>query len=353
MKSIGLSRILRTGWVFIVVAGLLTLYATALHPWMMSWGTTDEERQMVLPGDERPADSGIYYNRAINVNAPASVVWQWLVQHGQDQAGFYSNTYLENLVGADIHNATEIKPEWQHRAIGDKVPMSRPDILGGSVGEALFFKIKDLEPSRMLVTADGNNNPARWFLMPLGDNATRILLRERSFGPVMGEAFAFWVWDPMHFVMEQRMLQGIKERAEGQPLVAWWIAMAARIGWIGAGLAVAGLFLSRRRWMPFGLLCAALVIPSLSSTGDFDAALAGFLAIGISLLGMLSFGRRWVMTYPLVAAGVLLTLLLAPDSWTAFGLIFDCVLAAIAVYTLNGRSNHRGLVQSGILANRA
>jgi hypothetical protein len=87
------------------------------------------------------------------------------------------------------------------------------------------------------------------------------------------------------------------------------------------------------------------VIPSFSSTGDFDAALAGFLALGISLLGIMALGRRWLVVYPLVAAGVLLVLLLAPDSWVAFGLIFD-VAAAAAVYRvyLSGKTTRAAAV---------
>jgi hypothetical protein len=52
------------------------------------------------------------FTRAITIRAPASAVWRWVVQIGQDRAGFYSNTWLENLTGADIHNADAIHPEW-------------------------------------------------------------------------------------------------------------------------------------------------------------------------------------------------------------------------------------------------
>ena len=44
---------------------------------------------------------------------------------GQDRGGFYSNTWLENRVGSDIHNAQSFHPEWQQRTIGDCVPLRR------------------------------------------------------------------------------------------------------------------------------------------------------------------------------------------------------------------------------------
>ena len=57
--------------------------------------------------------------KAININASPAIIWQWLAQVGQDRAGFYSYTWLENLMGVDIHNADEIHPEWQQLEVGD------------------------------------------------------------------------------------------------------------------------------------------------------------------------------------------------------------------------------------------
>lgn len=330
--------ILQALLVVLASAALLAAYPTVLHPWMMNWGSTQAERVMPLPGDEYPLDGRTYFNRAITIEAPASAVWQWLVQIGQDRAGFYSNDYLENLTGADIHNANEIHPEWQRRKAGDTIPMARPDLLGGAMGDSLLLRVTAVQPGRMMTTEDGSNMPERYFILPVDKGTTRLLLRERYMEPVFGEIGATWIFDPMHFVMEQRMLQGIKERAEGVPLVPAWLALGSGAGWILAGLAVAGLFLSRRRWIPVGLLCAALMIPAYLSAGDFNSAVAGFLALGISFAGLMLFGWRWVIAYPLVAASVLLVLLLTPDSWTAFGLIFDAVAAGVAAKTLVPRA---------------
>jgi hypothetical protein len=251
-----------------------------------------------------------------------------LVQIGQDRAGFYSNTWLENLTGADIHNAAVIRAEWQHRAVGDNVRMARPDLLGGGLAHVSQTPIWLVAPERALADA-----PTRFVLLPAGDRATRLLLRER----VIPGTFAWWIWDPMHFVMEQRMLRGIKERAEARPLVPAPVAAAGRIGWVVAGIAVGGLFLSRRRGLPFGVLAAAAMVPSLASTGDVDAALAGFLAIGISVLGFLAWGRRWLAPYVLLSAAVLLVLLLAPDAHTAFGLIFALIAVTAVVVLIRTR----------------
>ena len=55
------------------------------------------------------------------MNAPVEDVWPWLIQIGQDRAGFYSYTWLENLVGAGMRNASSVRPEWQSREAGDSV----------------------------------------------------------------------------------------------------------------------------------------------------------------------------------------------------------------------------------------
>src|SRR5512133_1599022 len=152
--SVLVSPLLQALFVLLVSAALLALYPAVLHPWMMSWGSTEAEQRMALPGDQLPLDGKTYFNRAITIHAPAPVVWQWLVQLGQDRAGFYSNDYLENLTGANIHNANEIRPEWQERKVGDVIPMSRPDLLGGAFGDSLLLRVTAMEPGRMMTTAD-------------------------------------------------------------------------------------------------------------------------------------------------------------------------------------------------------
>src|ERR687883_994491 len=108
----------------LIFGALCGLFVVVLHPWFMNWGSTPEERTMVLPGDTAPPETS--FTRAITIDAPPSAVWPWLLAIGQDRAGFLSNDYLENLTGADIHNADTLRPEWQQRAVGDRVPMGSP-----------------------------------------------------------------------------------------------------------------------------------------------------------------------------------------------------------------------------------
>jgi hypothetical protein len=317
------SRVFRWRLVLATLALLWVAYLVVLHPWLMSWGATPEEGGMALPGDDPALGPSSHFTRAITIEAPPSSVWPWIVQIGQDRAGFYSYTWLENLTGADIHNADTVRPEWQALTLGDRVPLARPDLLGGSLSSVSHTDIVALEHERMIA-----NIPGRFVLLPVGGRATRLLFREslRSQGPALSRWLA---WDPMHFVMVQRMLRGIKERAEGRPLVAAPLMLAARLGWALAGVSLLIAFLRNRRWWLWLCVPVAAVLAPLSGTGDWEAALAGFLATGITLAGALAFGWRWWAFYLLLVAGVLLMLLLAPDAYAAFGLSF--VLAVVAM----------------------
>ena len=318
--------------VVVTLAALSALFVLVLHPWFMNWGSTSEEQAMALPGDTAPPEA--YFTRAITINAPVSAVWPWLLAIGQDRAGFLSNDYLENLTGADIHNADALRSEWQERAVGDRVPMASP-AERALVGDTTLTTIRILEPERVIA-----DTPGRFVLLPRPDGGTRLLLRESLDDPL--RAGAGWLlWDPMHFVMEQRMLQGIKERAEASPLVPPVLQFAAHVGWAAAAIGLLGLFLTRRRWFVWLVVPVALLALPLWLTSDVNSFLAGFLAIGISVLGFLAFGWRWLPPFLLIASGVALILLLAADSYTVFGLLF-LIMAATAAGIFHPRLN--GLV---------
>jgi hypothetical protein len=215
------------------------LFVLALEPWLLNWGSTRDEQAMLLPGDT--ADPSAYFTRVITINRPLAEVWPWLLQIGQDGA------------------------------------------------------VRLLETNRVI-----GDIPGRFVLVPAGDRGTRLLLREQLAIPE--RSGSMWlVWDPMHFVMEQRMLQGIKERVEDQPLVPGFAEGAAHVGWTLAGLGLVAMFLSRRGWRFWLTLPVAVSLPALLLTGDLNAALAGFLAAGITVGGALAFGWRWWPTYLLEA----------------------------------------------------
>jgi hypothetical protein len=307
------------------VAVLTLTYVALLHPWMMRWGATDHEITRPLSGDELAPPP--YFTRAITIHAPPSVVWPWIVQIGQDRGGFYSNTWLENLVTADIHNANRIHPEWQRRALGDRAPLARRGLVD-FIGVAATVPIVGLEPERMIA-----HLPGRFVLEPRGAHETRLIFRE-SYAQ-QGPTLTRWLaWDPMHFVMVQRMMRGIKERAEGHPLVPAGFQGIAWAGWLAAAVAVLAPIVTNRRarrWLIVPLAYVALV---LATTHDAAAALAATVAVGLPIAGGFALGRGFWPRYLVMVACVMIVLVTAPDAFAAFGLLFATGAVAIAVVEL-------------------
>lgn len=271
---------------------LVAVYWSSIHPWMTNWGSTATERQMTLPGgDLHPYRTG-QSTQAITINAPPDVVWRWLVQVGQDRAGFYTYTRLENLIGVDIHNVNEIRPEWQHLAVGDAWRLAPPDYLWG-VGKDAVVPVVLSEPGRALVLK------SLWgahVIVPIDAHTSRLLVRGASGSASLVNTL---LWDPVIFTMEKRMLLGLKARAEGRPDAPAALMAIAQLGWAAAGIAVAGLFVSQRR-------------------------------------------RRYWPVLPVVAAlPALLTLLLAPDAYIALGLAFALLLLAAVGAMVGARSSTR------------
>jgi len=201
-----------------VAAGAFLVYLAAvllLRPWHIRWGSTEAERRAALVGDERVPQAHYLMDHAVTIRAPADSVWPWLVQIGQDRGGFYSYAWLERAVGADVHNADRIVPEWQQRRVGDLVRGVPADYLGGAFGRDLGWRVVALEPGRALVL----QNWGAFVLHPVGDSATRLHIRLRGEGrpSLAGVALApagLLVFEPAHFIMERGMMLGIKRRAE-------------------------------------------------------------------------------------------------------------------------------------------
>ncbi len=186
-----------------------------LRPWYSSWGTTKSEQQMVMIGDPPLGQSHYRIDHAVTINAPVDSVWPWLVQIGQDRAGFYSYDWLERAFGADIHNADTIVAEWQHLDRGDMVRVVQPNFMLGMFGKNLGWRVSQVEPGRAIVLAKWG----AFVLDPINAKTTRMHIRTRGPGmpTLSGIALtpvSLLFFEPGHFVMERGMLLGIRGRAE-------------------------------------------------------------------------------------------------------------------------------------------
>ncbi|UXA14691.1 hypothetical protein KXD97_13520 [Mycobacterium sp. SMC-8] len=192
--------------------GVAALYRAHVRPWIHTWGADADEVAATLPGDELVDPATPRTTRAVTIQAPRHDVWPWLVQIGEDRAGFYSYALLERAAGADMHNADAIHPEWQQLQVGDTVWLAR------RYGPDARQIVAAVEPRSHLVLV----SPADYELIKRGEKASgcwsfilhrevgRTRLLARGSGGAVGH---FW-FDIPHFVMEQKMMRGIRQRAE-------------------------------------------------------------------------------------------------------------------------------------------
>jgi hypothetical protein len=199
----------------VATAALAVVYLRRVEPWFRRWGATDEEVGGSFPVDDLVEPGAKRTTRAITVDAPLHEVWPWLVQIGQDRAGFYSYTWLENLVGAEMRNTAMVHPEWQERFTGDSVWLASQRRYGDR-GRQVAALVKVMHALVLVSPEDwdrlqrGERARGAWgfFLEPRGDDTTRFVIRS-SGGPVGTHLF-----DAIHFLMEQKMMRGLRHRAE-------------------------------------------------------------------------------------------------------------------------------------------
>ncbi len=157
-----------------LLAGLALagVYRFPVRRWFGRWGTTPEELARVMPGDALIPDPTEMSMQAVTVNAPPEDIWPWLVQIGYQRGGLYSYDWLDRLFGfLDRPSATRVLPEFQHLAVGDKIPWDRS-------GTELTVGV--LEPLRALALS----YQARGFvwvwqfgLYPIDEQRTRFVTR--------------------------------------------------------------------------------------------------------------------------------------------------------------------------------
>jgi hypothetical protein len=193
------------------IGSLGALYAFVIRPWMLKWGATVDEQIRPLPGDDIKPDADYVTTRATTIQAPTAEVWPWLIQMGQDRAGFYTHNWVERLLQSGIPDTAEIRPEWQRIEVGDLVRTNR-DIGGKPMG----WPVVAVDPGRSLVVTS-RSMPAGTYafvLDPIDESASRLIVRDRARWKWWEWPFATLVYEPLHAYMETGLISGVRQRAE-------------------------------------------------------------------------------------------------------------------------------------------
>jgi hypothetical protein len=247
-------RFLRLLIGLVIVAVILGSVFVMLPPWIHTWEATAREAAWVYHGDELLSNPVIEWTHGVTIEASPEQVWPWLAQIGERRGGFYSYTFIENMIaGEQLYvNADRIIPELQSPQPGDV-------LIGG------MLKVREVNPQQWLLAESSTELGWTWLwqLQASGMDQTRLLVRMRI-EPSPGEEnpIMTWLLDAGGFVMERRMLWGLKARAEGRTEPAY-LETVEIVVWVLAlleGLAAALLFLFRKEWgAPLALGVAAIV----------------------------------------------------------------------------------------------
>lgn len=171
---------------------------------------SDDERP--LPGDAILPDAPFRLTHAIDIEAPPSLVWPWLMQLGCDRAGWYS---IDALDHGGEPSVEELHAEWSDRRVGETVHAT-PALDGG-------YSVLDVQHERCLVLggeADrlGGHVRTSWafVLEPIGADATHLVTRVRGAGD---PAWSAWlqgavIFPPVHALMQRAQLKNVKRLAE-------------------------------------------------------------------------------------------------------------------------------------------
>ena len=223
-KKNPLKSLARLVW---LAAGVAGAYWYWVRPWHRKWGAAQNEADRIFPSDELLPGACYSATHALTVFGSVEQVWPWIIQMGAGRAGFYSYDFIENSMGQDIHSASRIRPELQNLKVGDVVRLG-PHNFG--------LRVATLEPHHMLALHGDSRlgeislpdlKPGEYLAMtwtfllePINSQTTRLLERLRlDYTPTVHSAVLYRAFvEPGSFLMERRMLLGIKSRAEGRRL---------------------------------------------------------------------------------------------------------------------------------------
>jgi len=189
----------------VIVGAAAAVHFRVLRPWHLHWGATAEEASGEVAGDELMPAPDIVATRVVQIGAPPSAIWPWLVQMGPGRGGAYTYDWIERRLGIDIRNADRVIPELQHLKVGDEIPMP-----------GYTMRVERLDPGQAMVVRSGNHAWVWSFgLRPAGER-TRLISRNRFDTSVLPlkDKLAYPVIEPGSWVMERKMLLTIKQRAE-------------------------------------------------------------------------------------------------------------------------------------------
>jgi len=193
-----------------LIASQLTVYLLMIEPFVVTWGATNEEASMPMEGDY--ITPNITSTRAIDIDAPSSDTWNWLMQLGADRAGFFSYYFVEKVLGYTSRDPDHVEASYTDFKVGD--------VIRGSLDEAesiipYNFPVLSVDAEDSLVL----DKWGTFKVVALSDEKSRLIVRSHSpkHNKLIPRILDRCLGTPLHFIMERRTLMGIKARVETGP----------------------------------------------------------------------------------------------------------------------------------------
>ncbi len=282
----------------VVLAVTLIVGFSILSTLTPRWGATPAEVDQPLPGDELLPNPIIDWTNARTIDASPEQVWPWLAQIGDTRGAFYSFTLIEDRVGAitggsdykvDYTNANTIRPEWQNPQPGD-------EIIQG------LLKWDRIETGRWLLASSTNPEVMGWTwlwqIAPTADGQRTRLVNRIGIQVMSGidnPVMSFFIGNGA-FIMEQRMMNGLKARAEGWTEPPYQEAVEVGLWFVAliVGVISAVRFVSRRAWVaPLALAVASVLVILVFTFAQPVILVRVLLDLGLVTALIFVLGMRW------------------------------------------------------------
>ncbi len=187
-----------------------------------TWGAREEEPDLLWPGDRLTSANRRGSTRAIDIDASAEEVWQWVIQIGCGRGGFYSYEWLEHLIGIPVTNVESVEAHLQSLVVGEEILLhpKAPGIPVALVEVGRHLCFGEAPPAERSSPKSSLRRSWSLYTVPTTDDQCRLVVRScfEQVGrlPLMTRlALAFG--GPIDFAMEQRMMRTIKRLAETAP----------------------------------------------------------------------------------------------------------------------------------------
>jgi hypothetical protein len=201
----------------VALASAVALLLYGARRYFGNWGTTKDEYQMRLPGDELLHEPVLRTTEGVWIDRPTTDVWPWLVQLGRDRGGLYADGLLRNSLGPHWRNADRIHPEWQRLVVGDVVHLTPRGWMG--IPDGIELTVRTVLEERAIVlhtSMPALRLEAVWslHLLPRGDDRCRLLVRTVVALRRPGDVVLAELTRPAVALLTRGMLRGIRRRAQ-------------------------------------------------------------------------------------------------------------------------------------------